>query len=284
MLSNKVYLGHLEYGKRINLSYKSKKKKYIPKEEWKIVYNTHEPVISQELFDRVQNMRHIEKNIKKKKHKWELNGLVKGKECGAKMTLKVEYKRDGTGELKSKKICCLNGLKRYKGNKCIKGSKGLDEKVLNEIVFDNLKKSVKKIIKENELKNLICKKNHEKTHKSNDNQREIVLKELNKIEEEIKTLYSDFKSELLDYDDYKKFYEEKTNQRNRLKKELEVFDKEKESIPILTDKKLNDIIKEIFNMKGLSKDIILDIIDDIQIDNQNNIHINYKYNIFEGLA
>ena len=33
MLSNKVYLGHMEYGKRINLSYKSKKVKYIHPED-----------------------------------------------------------------------------------------------------------------------------------------------------------------------------------------------------------------------------------------------------------
>ena len=41
MIVKKEYLGYLEYGKRINLSYKSKKRKYIPPEEWKIVYNTH---------------------------------------------------------------------------------------------------------------------------------------------------------------------------------------------------------------------------------------------------
>ena len=121
MLKNKVYLGHLEYGKRINLSYKSKKVKYIPPDEWKIVYNTHEPIISEELFYEVQVMRSINKNIKRKKHEWELNGIVKCKECGAKMTLKVEYKRDNPDVIKSKKICCLNGLKRYKGKECIKG-------------------------------------------------------------------------------------------------------------------------------------------------------------------
>ena len=36
----------------------------------------------------------MNKEIKKKKHEWELNGIVKCKECGAKMTLKVEYKRN----------------------------------------------------------------------------------------------------------------------------------------------------------------------------------------------
>ena len=50
MLSNRVYLGHTQYGKRINLSYKSKKVKYIPQEEWKIAYNTHEAIIDLSLI------------------------------------------------------------------------------------------------------------------------------------------------------------------------------------------------------------------------------------------
>ena len=50
MLENQIYIGHTQYGKRINLSYKSKKVKYIPPEEWKIAYNTHEAIIDEELF------------------------------------------------------------------------------------------------------------------------------------------------------------------------------------------------------------------------------------------
>lgn len=225
-------------------------------------------------------MRRIDKNIKKKKHEWELKGLVKCKECGARMTMKVEYKRNTQNELKSKKICCLNGLKRYRGKECIKGSKGLDEKVLNTIVFDSLKNTVKKLINENKFKDLIRKQNYEAVYKNIDNSRETLLKELKKAEEEMKTLYFDFKNEILDEDDYKKFYEEKANQKNRLKKELELLDKEKETKPVLSEEKLNEIVLEIMNMKGIRKDIISEIIYDIQIDNENNIYINYKYDIF----
>ena len=93
MLENKVYLGHLEYGKRINLSYKSKKVKYMPQDEWKIVYNTHEPIISEDVFNRVQSLRQMNKKTKKIRYEWELNGMVKCKECGSKMTMRVEYKK-----------------------------------------------------------------------------------------------------------------------------------------------------------------------------------------------
>lgn len=283
MLSNKVYLGHTEYGKKINLSYKSKKRKYIPKEEWKIAYNTHEPIITYELFDKVQSLRNTNKTIKRKKHEWILNGLVKCKECGAKMTLKVEYKRDNPEELKSKKICCLNGLKRYRGKECIKGSKGLDEEILNTIICRNLKETIGILDKE-KIKDLIMKQeNDNEIDKVNDN-KELLNKELLKIENEIKTLYLDYKEDLLDEDDYKKYYKEKVNEKNRVKNELEVLEKEENHKTIITEEKVNELVKNILNMKELNKDIISEIVYDIKIDNNNQIYIYYKYDIFNMVA
>ncbi len=283
MLSNKVYLGHTEYGKKINLSYKSKKRKYIPPEEWKIAYNTHEPIITEELFDKVQSQRNTNKTIKRKKHEWTLNGLVKCKECGAKMTLKVEYKRDNPEELKSKKICCLNGLKRYRGKECIKGSKGLDEEILNTIICKNLKETIGTLDKE-KIKDLIMEQeNDNEISKVNDN-KELLNKELLKIENEIKTLYLDYKEDLLDEDDYKKYYKEKVNEKNRVKNELEVLEKKENHKTIITEEKVNELVKNILNMKELNKDIISEIVYDIKIDNNNQIYIYYKYDIFNMVA
>lgn len=283
MLSNKVYLGHTEYGKKINLSYKSKKRKYIPPEEWKIAYDTHEAIITEELFNKVQSKRNMNKTIKRKKHEWILNGLVKCKECGGKMTLKVEYKRDNPEQLKSKKICCLNGLKRYRGKDCIKGSKGLDEKILNTIICKNLKETIGSLDKKKIKKLIMQQKSDVEINKVNDN-KELLNKELLKIENEIKTLYLDYKEELLDKEDYKKYYKEKLNEKNRIKNELELLEKEENNKQFITEEKLSELVKDILNMKELNKDIISEIIYDIKIDNTNQIYIYYKYDIFNMVA
>lgn len=284
MLSNKVYLGHMEYGKRINLSYKSKKVKYIHPEDWKIVYNTHEPIITEELFLKVQRVRKINKTIKRKKHEWDLNGLVKCKECGAKMTLKVEYKRNHPDELKSKKVCCLNGLKRYKGKNCIKGSRGLDEDILNEIVHKNLKEVMQELVDKEKVKKLIINGNNEKVMSNSNNNKELLDKELAKIEEEMKTLYLDYKQDLLDEDDYKKYYKEKSNEKNRIKKELEIFEKEEKHKPVINEKEINELVNKILNAEQINKDILSELIYDIQIDNDNKVYINYRYDIFNTVG
>ena len=275
ILSNKIYLGHIEYGKRINLSYKSKKVKYIPPEEWKIVYNMHDAIITDELFNKVQEKKNMNKTIKRKKHEWKLNGLVKCKECGSKMTLKVEYKRDNPDHIKSKKICCLNGLKRYKGKDCIKGSKGLDEDVINKIVNINLNKIIGKLNKE-KIKEMILK--NQNIDQQNNN-KQILSKELKKVEDEIKTLYLDFKQGLLYENDYKKYYKEKSEEKYRIEKELKTLHMEENYKPIITEQKINDFI---LNMKELSKEVILEIVDNIKVDNDNKIYIYYKYDVLGG--
>ena len=232
----------------------------------------HEPIITEELFDKVQKQRNKNKSIKRKKHEWILNGLVKCKECGAKMTLKVEYKRDNSNELKSKKICCLDGLKRYRGKVCIRGSKGLDEEVLNKIVHIKLKEIIEQLDKK-KIKSLILETENI-SEKSNDIQ--LLNKEFKKIEDELKVLYLDYKDDLLDREDYKKYYSEKSNERKRLKNELERLEKQKSCKPKITEDKIKELI---LGIKNFSKEIIFEIVDNIEIDNDNKIYIYYKYNV-----
>lgn len=277
MLCNQVYLGHTEYGKRINLSYKSKKVKYIHPEDWKIVYNTHEAIISEELFFKVQRLKNMNKTIKRKKHEWKLNGLVKCKECGAKMTLKIEYKRNNQNVIKSRKLCCLNGLKRYKGKNCIKGSRGIDEDILNQVIYRNLKEVMLRLINKEKLKQLII--NRIKESRISNSNKELLEKELTKIEYEIKILYLDYKKDLLDEDDYKKYYKEKIIEKNRIKKELEILIKEEGNKSILNEKKIDKLVNNTLNIKEVSKDIVSELIYDIQIDKENQIYVNYRYDI-----
>ena len=195
------------------------------------------------------------------------------------MTLKVEYKRKSHGELKSKKICCLNGLKKYMGKECIRRSKGLDEEVLEQIVYRNLKEVMQKFINKEKLKQLIINKNNENIIGDSNNRRKILDKELKKVQNEIKTLYLDYKQELLDEDDYKKYYKEKQIEKERIKKELEMLEKEEKNKPVISEKKVSELVNKIFNIKEIDKDMVSELIYDIQIDKNNQIYIYYRYNI-----
>lgn len=65
ILKNRMYTGCMVQGKEKKLSYKSKKVVTVPPQQWIVVENTHEAIISKEQFEAVQK-RMAEKNKNKK--------------------------------------------------------------------------------------------------------------------------------------------------------------------------------------------------------------------------
>ena len=57
MLNNEKYIGHLVQGKRKSISFKSKKRRFANPDEMIVVENTHEAIISMELWNEVQQKR-----------------------------------------------------------------------------------------------------------------------------------------------------------------------------------------------------------------------------------
>ena len=56
ILKNEVYIGNTVGHKVKKINYKIKKQVMLPKDNWIKVENTHEPIISREEFERVQNI------------------------------------------------------------------------------------------------------------------------------------------------------------------------------------------------------------------------------------
>lgn len=54
ILKNEVYLGHTLLGRSRKVSVKSKKKVPLPAEDWAVTRNTHQPLVTVDVFDRAQ--------------------------------------------------------------------------------------------------------------------------------------------------------------------------------------------------------------------------------------
>ncbi len=56
MLHNEIYIGNMVQGKYGSVSYKTKKNRPKPKDQWFIVEGTHEPIIDRDLWESVQKL------------------------------------------------------------------------------------------------------------------------------------------------------------------------------------------------------------------------------------
>lgn len=96
ILNNEVYLGKLVYGKQRNKSMKSKEKVRNPKENWIVVENCHEPIITQELWDTVHKILNAKHRPVKAGEVQMFAGLLYCSDCGHCLTYSQKQRKDGS--------------------------------------------------------------------------------------------------------------------------------------------------------------------------------------------
>lgn len=76
ILHNEIYIGNMVQHKEEKESYKSSKIIKVPKEEWIIIENTHEPIVEKEVFNKVQEILSTRKKLMIPSEKKELEKNV----------------------------------------------------------------------------------------------------------------------------------------------------------------------------------------------------------------
>lgn len=89
ILKNPIYLGHIVQQRWTSVSYKNHKRYIKDESEWVVVHNTHEPIISQELWDKVREREKSVAQGRKTKHGYThaLSGFLYCADCGGKLKM-----------------------------------------------------------------------------------------------------------------------------------------------------------------------------------------------------
>ncbi len=108
ILTNYIYTGSLVQGVQKKVNYKSKKRVKVAPEDWIIVDNTHEPIISKDIYYTVNKCKYRRKP-KNERQMLLLEGLIFCKECGCLMGIKQDKRN-------SQKIIYNMNCNRYSRN------------------------------------------------------------------------------------------------------------------------------------------------------------------------
>ena len=94
ILSRQEYLGHTVLRKSVSTNFKLHKRKNTDEDEQYVFYNTHEPIISQELWDSVQKRKkRANRTAARGTHSNRLSGYLYCADCGRRMTLQTHYSK-----------------------------------------------------------------------------------------------------------------------------------------------------------------------------------------------
>lgn len=273
LLINPTYIGHLTQGRRKKVSYKSKKEVRVPKEEWIIIKDTHEPIIDEETFKTVGELIKKNKNNFRGKNTHLLKGFLYCKECGH--SIGINSSKD-----KKRRYCaCCYYTSHSKFKVCTPHSMNYDK--LEKAVLDSIAKIIsehvdyKKI--ENKIEKIKKKNNYEDQLKTELNNIEIKIKQ---ITDHIDKLYEDKLNEIITLDQYNRMNIKFNNDIENLKNRKEELTKELTSKAKLKnqEKTLNQI-KQILSFKKPSRELLVNLIDKIEISEDKTVEINYKFNI-----
>lgn len=277
LLQNPTYIGHLTQGMRKKVSYKSKKEKRVPKEDWIIVKNTHEPIIDEETFNTAQDLLKKNRNNTHGKNSYLLKGFLYCKECGH--SIGVNTSRD-----KKRRYCaCRYYTSHSKFGICTPHSMNYDK--LESAVLDELKKIISEYVDDIDFENKVggVRKKRDTRTKIIKQINDIDLK-INQTTNAIDNLYMDKLNGQTTLEQYKRLT-------IKLEQELEDLDMKKQKFILELNslessdskrekEKIKKCIKEFLSFEKPSTELLINLIDKIEISEDKTVEINYKFRVY----
>lgn len=281
ILKNQVYIGNVVGRKFQKVSHKIAKVRTTNLEEHIIVENMHEPIIDRFTWNKTQeriNSRHITRT---RKYDHPLKGLVFCKECGSIATLRCRTEKRKTGkEWRADYFICSNSnvskqkcrCKLIRADYIEKEVKNTLKAELEKIIFS--KEELKKIYRESQIE---INREIDKLDETLKNYRN----ELENVNETLMEIYKDKVQKIITQDDFKKFYEQKTEERKKVNNQIKNIEiKIKKLREKIEEVDIEEIIKsteEILSLNEITSEMYNKLIEIIEFDSEKNIYVKFKF-------
>lgn len=267
-----MYIGNTIQNKRSRISYKNRKLRSNPQEQWNIVENTHEPIIEKQLFDKIQKMVIVQKyNRNEKKHKFLLDGLLFCHECKHKIGVRGK-KNDYMF------MICNNYRRNSKLGLCT--SHGFSYEALEKSIIQYIKNLFlaldgKKI--ELNIKNNRTKQDYGKMLKQKQT-------EINLIKDNIDKMYIDKLNGKVSEEMYERLFNKLINEVNQKEKEYNELKSKKEEVLQDDSKEIEKIVKEFLKLEKPTPEIMKIIINKIEIHQDKKVDIIFNFKRLNNIS
>lgn len=279
ILTNRMYVGDMVQNTFNKLSYNSKKLRKTSQEEWIIVENTHEGIVSRETFEKVQKI--LESRPKKRRdqqYEYLLGGLIYCKECGRSIRVSQKVIKSGIRHFTQ----C--NLYTRKGKYGLCSSHRMNYDYLEEDIIEYLQQLCDRFCEVydfNEVEDnsdLVIKKNLDKLNLQINKKQ----KKLDKYKSIIDDLYVDKTQGLVDKDMYKRIYD-------KTKKEIDVIELELKDLidkRRINENQQNDTslfskckksVLDYMSLRIPTKEQINRLVEKIEIDQDKKVYIYLKF-------
>ena len=286
LLTNKMYLGMLVYGKERTSFAKGIKRQRVPESEWKYVPNAHEAIIDQELFDSVQRKLEGAKqnflNMTGINEDYQPENLFRGRihcsDCGRamKMTKFVTTRKDGSTDRYAVYECCRR--KQLYDLSCPQRS--IRKSIIDKTVEEAIRFHIRTFL---DTEQVIAKLNRSPKGRAAASNIQNHIREkqrrITKIERLSTGIYEDYREGILDEEEYLAIRRQYGAEKEELLKEVDALmlaETEHEADYHSTGS-LADIVRKYAEFQELSREIVEAFITDIQVHTDSHLAITFAF-------
>lgn len=268
ILQNEMYIGNMVQGVNKTVSYKVHDCKAVPKDDWIVVENTHEPIIDKETFEKAQSLfnRHIRSSPVTKQTDL-FSGLVRCADCGAVMSKKTNKLPYGTYRYYK----C--STKRKQG-KCTNHTIRIDK--LENVVLTYLQTMIDLAVEYDKVMEQV---NRNRKTQHTDSVRKALdaqIKERDKCQNAMLDLYPDWKANIITQDEYLMLKANLTEKITKLDETIENL-KQSQNCAAQHENEFVEYFKQYKNIDKLTRPMLIELIDSILIHEGNRITIKVKF-------
>lgn len=270
ILKNRIYVGDMVQGRYRIKSYKIHVQETVPEDEWFIVENTHEPIISREVFAHVQELlKKDTRTAPEQKSLYLFSGFLRCADCGKAMTRsKVRgnvYYHCRTYKDQSKTACTKHTIKHNHLEQAVLYA--IRQQIYIAVSFSDIVSRINTAPLQKSqsirLNELIAAKE----------------KELSKISRYNQSIYQDWKDGDITHKDYRQLKEDYERQIETINEVLCNLQEEKAELEngIDTENPFLATFRKYENIDKLTRDILIEFIDTIRVYENGNISIKLKF-------
>ncbi len=273
MLQNEVYIGNMVQGRMRKVSYKSKKCRKLPRDEWTVVKHTHEPIISDEIFKQAGVLIKSRNHTRSRTYDYLLKGIIFCHECGYPLGVinrklahdnNVLYFICRTYQRFTEYKTCTCHCIRVEDvtNAVLNQVQSICRQYITQIDLDAITGTAQKKLKE------------EKRRQGRD--LSDMRERLNIIHQKIDKVYDDSLSNFIDEDVFQRMYRRLKKEQADVQEKIKLLERSADEIT-LDKEKIRELAENFLNAEEYSRELIVSLIDRIELTEDKQIIISFKF-------
>ena len=279
MLKNETYIGHMVQGRTVKISYKSKKCHTQPPENWVVVKNTHEALIDEEAFRKVQLLIGSRKHTRSRTYDFLLKGLIFCHECGYPMA--VMNRPNAAGEERLFFVC--RTYQRFtKAGVCTCHS--IKEQTVTEAVIAKVKEVCQAFLCPDRLQPIAAAA-VEKARKADGGEAEIqsLQSKIENLSANLDQVYMDRLGGLLSGADFDRICKRVRTDRAALEERLKQLEAQKEK-PVSAEDLARKLVRQYLSSACASRELLVSLIERVELTDDKQIIIHFRFREPEAVS